>query len=185
ARRPIRLSRGKPGCLPPLVERACRAQERNERGSTSARSGERLIRGGPRGIAATCQGDQGPAGKRVDRDGLRLRPTDQRISLPAALLVDRFHETHRIGRMELKPTDLILRRRTDLGFTRDRHIKYASRLQPTCGAPSRRMAAGFRLACARPSRRAQERAPQDEADWCVEMIRSSIAVPERVWRESN
>jgi hypothetical protein len=25
--------------------------------------------------------------------------------------------------MELKPTDLILRRRTDLGFTRDRHIK--------------------------------------------------------------
>src|ERR1700726_1006799 len=82
----------------------------------------------------------------------------------------------------LSPT---LRRRTDLGFTRDRHIKYASRLQPTCGAPSRRMAAGFRLACARPSRRAQERAPQDEADWCVEMIRSSIAVPERVWRESN
>jgi len=45
--------------------------------------------------------------------------------------------------MELKPADLILmRRRTDLGFTRDRHIKYASRLQPTCGAPSRRMAAG-------------------------------------------
>jgi hypothetical protein len=30
-----------------------------------------------------------------------------------------------------------LRRRTDLGFTRDRHIKYASRLQPTCSAPSR------------------------------------------------
>jgi hypothetical protein len=58
------------------------------------------------------------------------------------LVSDRFHETHRIGRMELKPTDLILRRRTDLGFTRDRHIKYASRLQPTCGAPSRRMAAG-------------------------------------------
>jgi hypothetical protein len=27
------------------------------------------------------------------------------------LLVGRFHETHRIGRMELKPTDLILRRR--------------------------------------------------------------------------
>src|ERR1700722_16512880 len=45
-------------------------------------------------------------------------------------LVDQFHETSRIGRMELKPTDLILRRRTDLGFTRDRHIK--------CGAPSRR-----------------------------------------------
>jgi hypothetical protein len=44
--------------------------------------------------------------------------------------------------MELKSTDLILRRRTDLGFTRDRHIKYASRLKPTCGAPSRRMAAG-------------------------------------------
>ena len=44
--------------------------------------------------------------------------------------------------MELKPADLILRRRTDLGFTRDRHIKFASRLQPTCGAPSRRMAAG-------------------------------------------
>src|SRR6202049_4658232 len=39
--------------------------------------------------------------------------------------------------MDLKPTDLILRMRTDLGFTRDRHIKYASRLQPTCGAPSR------------------------------------------------
>jgi hypothetical protein len=58
------------------------------------------------------------------------------------LVSDRFHETHRIGRMELKPTDLLLRRRTDLGFTRDRHIKYASRLQPTCGAPSRRMAAG-------------------------------------------
>jgi hypothetical protein len=58
------------------------------------------------------------------------------------LVSDRFHETHRIGRMELKPTDLILRRRTDLGFTRDRHIKYASRLQPTCGAPSRRMGAG-------------------------------------------
>src|SRR5947208_13395249 len=36
-------------------------------------------------------------------------------------LVDRFHETNRIGRMELKPTDLILRRRE---------------------APSRRMAAG-------------------------------------------
>src|ERR1700720_2447361 len=35
----------------------------------------------------------------------------------------------------LSPT---LRRRTDLGFTRDRHINYASRLQPTCGAPSRR-----------------------------------------------
>ena len=44
--------------------------------------------------------------------------------------------------MELKPADLILRRRTDLGFTRDRHIKYASRVEPTCGAPSRRMAAG-------------------------------------------
>src|ERR1700720_1125483 len=57
-------------------------------------------------------------------------------------LVDRFHETNRIRRMELKPTDLILRRRTDLGFTRDRHIKDASRLQPICGAPSRRMAAG-------------------------------------------
>src|ERR1700732_5272844 len=28
-----------------------------------------------------------------------------------AELVDRFHETQRIGRMELKPTDLILRRR--------------------------------------------------------------------------
>src|SRR6266446_265994 len=36
------------------------------------------------------------------------------------ILVDRFHETNRIGRMELKPTDLILRRRE---------------------APSRRMAA--------------------------------------------
>jgi hypothetical protein len=37
------------------------------------------------------------------------------------ILVDRFHETNRIGRMEIKPTDLILRRRE---------------------APSRRMAAG-------------------------------------------
>jgi hypothetical protein len=37
------------------------------------------------------------------------------------LVSDRFHETHRIGLMELKPTDLILRRRE---------------------APSRRMAAG-------------------------------------------
>jgi hypothetical protein len=36
-------------------------------------------------------------------------------------LADRFHETNRFGRMELKPTDLILRRRE---------------------APSRRMAAG-------------------------------------------
>src|ERR1700694_5895605 len=39
----------------------------------------------------------------------------------AEVLVDRFHETNRIGRMELKPTDLILRRRE---------------------APSRRMAVG-------------------------------------------
>jgi hypothetical protein len=62
--------------------------------------------------------------------------------IAASSLEDRFHETNRIDRMELKLTDLILRRRTDLGFTRDRHIKYASRLQPTCGAPSRRMAAG-------------------------------------------
>src|ERR1700676_184456 len=35
-----------------------------------------------------------------------------------------------------------LRRRTALGFTRDRHINYASRLKPTRGAPSRSMAAG-------------------------------------------
>jgi hypothetical protein len=61
--------------------------------------------------------------------------------IAASSLEDRFHETNRIDRMELKLTDLILRRRTDLGFTRDRHIKYASRLQPTCGVPSR----GWRL----------------------------------------
>ena len=90
------------------------------------------------------------------------------------LVSDRFHETHRIGRMELKPTDLILRRRTDLGFTRDRHIKFASRLQPTCEAPSRRPhpeelgallgapsvskdGRWLDLACGRPSRRAQAR----------------------------
>src|SRR5437660_11898942 len=86
--------------------------------------------------------------------------------MAACRLVDRFHETNRIARMELKPTDLILRRRTDLGFTRDRHIKYASRLRPTCGAPSRRMAAGSVSLVARPSRRAQSfeaRAPSFEA----------------------
>ena len=42
--------------------------------------------------------------------------------------------------MELKPADLIRRRRTDLAFTRDRHINYANQLQPTCGAPYRRRA---------------------------------------------
>ena len=42
-------------------------------------------------------------------------------NVKSTALVDRFHETNRIGRMELKPTDLILRRRE---------------------APSRRMAAG-------------------------------------------
>jgi hypothetical protein len=57
--------------------------------------------------------------------------------LQVSILVDRFHETNRIEQME-RTTDLILKRHTDLGFTRDRHIKYASRLQPTCGAPSRR-----------------------------------------------
>src|ERR1700722_20379471 len=64
--------------------------------------------------------------------------------------------------MELKPTDLILRRRTDLGFTRDRHIKYASRLEPTCGAPSRRMAAGSvsLVAVLRDARNPSRRAPQ-------------------------
>src|ERR1700686_1618022 len=77
-------------------------------------------------------------------------------------LVDRFHETNRIRRMELKPTDLILRRRTDLGFTRDRHIKNASRLQPTCVAPSRRMAAGSvsLVAVLRDARNPSRRAPQ-------------------------
>jgi hypothetical protein len=64
-------------------------------------------------------------------------------------LEDRFHETNRIGRMEIKLTDLILRRRE---------------------APSRRMAAGS-VAWGRPSRRAQSfearapsgaRAPQDD-----------------------
>src|SRR5271165_5078054 len=66
-----------------------------------------------------------------------------------------------IGRMELEPTDLILRRRTDLGFTRDRHIKCASRLQPTCGAPSRRMAAGLvsLVAVLRDARNSSRRAP--------------------------
>src|SRR5580700_7296714 len=64
--------------------------------------------------------------------------------------------------LELKPTDLILRRRTDLGFTRDRHIKYASRLEPTCGAPSRRMAAGSvsLVAVLRDARNPSRRAPQ-------------------------
>ena len=42
--------------------------------------------------------------------------------------------------MELKPADLIQRTRTDLAFTRDRHIKYANQLWPTCGAPYRRTA---------------------------------------------
>src|SRR5207253_6383279 len=102
---------------------------------------------------------------------------------------------------ELIPTDLILRTRTDLGFTRDRHIKYASRLRPTCGAPSRRPhpeearsavskdGRWLGLAWPRPSRRAQSfearaprgarapqdevRAPQDEVDRCVDMIRTS------------
>src|ERR1700730_5864532 len=55
-------------------------------------------------------------------------------------LEDGYHETNRIGRMKIKLTDLILRRRTDLGFTRDRHIKYASRLRPSvqcCQVPRR------------------------------------------------
>ena len=68
------------------------------------------------------------------------------------LVSDRFHETHRIGRMELKPTDLILRRRE---------------------APSRRMAAGSVSLVAVLARRAQERAPKDEVDACVDMIRTS------------
>ena len=85
------------------------------------------------------------------------------LSHMAVVLVDRFHETDRIGRMEHKLTDLILmRRRTDLGFARDRHIKYASRLQPTCGAPSRRMAAGSvsLVAALRDARNPSRRAPQ-------------------------
>src|ERR1700738_1557468 len=66
------------------------------------------------------------------------------------------------GGRTLKPTDLILRRRTDLGFTRDRLIKYASRLQPTCGAPSRRMAAGLvsLVAVLRDARNPSRCAPQ-------------------------
>src|SRR5947209_7049943 len=73
----------------------------------------------------------------------------------------------RLGRLSsmylpLEFTDLILRRRTDLGFTRDRHIKSASRLQPTCGAPSRRMAAGSvsLVAVLRDARNPSRRAPQ-------------------------
>ena len=70
----------------------------------------------------------------------------------------------RLGSMYLPLgfTDLILRRRTDLGFTRDRHIKYASRLQPTCGPPSRRMAAGSvsLVAVLRDARNPSRRAPQ-------------------------
>src|SRR6202171_4495627 len=50
-----------------------------------------------------------------------MRSTIPSIACPRCHLVDRFHETNQIGRMELKPTDLILRRRV---------------------APSRRMAAG-------------------------------------------
>jgi hypothetical protein len=59
------------------------------------------------------------------------------------LLVDRFHETNRIGLMELKPTDLILRRRE---------------------APSRRMAAGSvsLVAVLRDARKSA--LPQDEVD---------------------
>jgi len=76
------------------------------------------------------------AQKILERDG-----ASKKIH-PALTALFQVASHNRIGRMELKPTDLILRRRTDLGFTRDRHIKCASRLQPTCGAPSRRMAAG-------------------------------------------
>ena len=57
-------------------------------------------------------------------------------------LVDRFHETNRIEWMELKPTDLILRRRE---------------------APSRRMAAGT-ISLVAVLRDARKRAPQDEVE---------------------
>jgi len=57
-------------------------------------------------------------------------------------MVDRFHETNRIGRMEFKPTDLILMRRRQ--------------------APSRRMAAGAvsLVAVLRDARNPSRRAPQ-------------------------
>jgi hypothetical protein len=93
------------------------------------------------------------------------------------------------SRWTLNPQPSFWGRGTDLGFTRDRHIKCASRLQPTCGAPSRRPhpeelgaplcapsvskdGRSLDLACGRPSRRAQPfearapsgaRAPQDDA----------------------
>jgi len=44
--------------------------------------------------------------------------------------------------MELKPTDLILRRRTISGLPEIGTSSTQVGLQPTCGAPSRRMAAG-------------------------------------------
>jgi hypothetical protein len=48
----------------------------------------------------------------------------------------------RIEQMELETTDLVLRRRTDLGFTRDRHIKCASSARGFACRAFRRMAAG-------------------------------------------
>jgi hypothetical protein len=71
----------------------------------------------------------------------------QRSTSPAARppgLAWRFHEINQSGRIEITPTDLILRSRAKRGVSKD----------------ERRRDLGW----GRPSRRARERAPQDEAD---------------------
>jgi hypothetical protein len=71
---------------------------------------------------------------------LRMISSEKSATFRDRALVDRFNETNRI--MKFDPTDLILRSRAKHGVSKDgrRHD----------------------LACGRPSRRAQERAPQDE-----------------------
>ena len=89
------------------------------------------------------------------------------------LVSDRFHETHRIGRMELKPTDLILKEaHRSRVYPRSAHqVRKSATADLRCAVSKDGRWLG--VACGRPSRRAQERAPQDEVDACVDMIRTS------------
>ena len=64
---------------------------------------------------------------------------------PAPQLVHRFHETDQIGRIEINPTNLVLRSRAKRGVSKDGR-RHDTRLGPSFET------------------RARERAPQDEAD---------------------
>ena len=115
------------------------------RSAATSRSTDRLgpaPAGGPDQAAGLTPSELAQAGEEISR---RIREKSQRHGFrPAGRLVDRFHETDRIGRVVSQSTDLILRSRAKHGVSKD--------------------GCWHDLACGRSSRRAQGRAPQDEVD---------------------